>query len=103
MRYIHNATYWIAGPRDPFGAPTWQAPVQTRVRWEDRSRLYIDNEGRQVRSEATVYVQNYVPIGSYILRGVSVSPDPPDEAREVKDYREIDNLRGTRTERRLML
>ena len=103
MKYPHKATVWIPGERDDFGAPTWVERIPLDVRWEQRSRLFINQEGREVRSAATVYVQQFVPIGSYIARGQHSSSVPVSAAWEVKDYREIDNLRATRTERRLML
>ena len=103
MIYPQIATIWTPGVKDAFGKPTWSAPETLEVRWEDRSVLFVDGEGRQVKSSAVVYVQKEVPIGVQIARGLSVSLTPTAGSFEVKDYREITSLRGDRTERRLML
>ena len=103
MRFIHNVTVWRNEGVDFQGAPDFSGPVSARARWEDRSSVFIDADGKQNRSESTIYVDKEFKRGDFIVFGKSTDSSPPAEAREIKDVRNMPNLSGTKVERRLLL
>lgn len=103
MKYIHRATVWRRTGLDPVGKPQFTRMGVLDVRWEDRVTVTIGGDGRQTRSRATVYLQVPVSEGDLIARGEWGDSTPPPEATEIRAYREIANLRGTRVERRAQL
>jgi len=103
MKYNNKATYWKAGPVDPYGNPTWDGPNKVWVRWEDRVESFIDDTGTESRSRAIIYPQIVVSNGDRFIKGWSDSSTPPDNAYDVRTFNETPNLRGTRTEYRAVL
>ena len=103
MRFIHDVTVWRNEGIDFQGAPKFSDPVKARARWEDRSSIFIGPDGKQNRSESTIYVDREFKRGDFIVLGKNTSSEPPTEAREIKDVRNMPNLSGTKMERRLLL
>lgn len=104
IKHNHKMTYWLVGALDQYNQPTWGTPVTVDVRWEDSQRLFITEDGREARGKSTVYMpQGYVYLGDYVALGTFVSASPDVDAFEVRDARSISNLRGTRTEYRVIV
>lgn len=99
-------TYWSPGVPDGFGGITFGAPIQIKGRWEDRTDLFIDPQGKEVRSAARVYVVQDVALRGYLFLGTSTAADPTVEsvgALEIRDFRRTPNLLATEFERRVLL
>lgn len=110
MSYItrnlkQKATYWAPTGVDDFGNQTFAAPITLNCRWEGRTELFIDIDGKEQRSAARVYVNQDVLVGGYLFEGVTTVADPKTikAAREIRDFRKIPNLRATEFERRALL
>lgn len=100
-----SITYWAPSGVDNFGDPSFATPVTLKAKWEDRTELFVSNEGREERSRSVVYVDTDVLFGGYLLRGVSTTADPltVTNAFLIKDFRKISNFETTVHERRVML
>ncbi len=111
MSYItrnlkQDATYWAPGGNDGFGGTIFGAPTPLKVRWEDRTTLFIDVDGKEVRSRARIYIKDIdLELGGYIFLGTSSStaPESVDTAYEIRDWRRTPNMRATEFERRVLI
>lgn len=76
-----------------------------KSKWEDRTELFIDAEGREQRSKSVVYVDTDLITGGYLFRGSSSVSDPLSVigAFMIKDYRKISDFEVETHERRAML
>lgn len=98
-------TYWSISGRDNSGDPTFASPVSVMAKWEERTELFINVEGREERSRSVVYVDTDVVKGGYLFQGISSATDPlsVNNAFLIKDFRKIGNFENTVFERRVML
>lgn len=63
------AAYWARTGNAENGQPTYAAPIEIRVRWEDVVEEYLDRDGRKKISRARVFVDRDMPYGSAIREG----------------------------------
>jgi len=101
-----SITYWAPSGVDNFGDPSFASPDSTiKAKWEDRTELFIDAEGRETRSMSVVYVDTDLITGGYLFRGNSNSSDPltVTNAFMIKDVRKISDFENTTHERKVML
>jgi len=95
--YTSTVTYWGPGTPDGYGGTTWPDPVTIKARWEGRNELFVDAEGKEVRSQSVVYPDQEVELGGYLYHGESTASDPTtvDGALEIRAVRKVPNLQGT--------
>lgn len=62
-----TATLKIPGGVNRNGEPENEVEQEIRVRWEGRRSLVRDAQGNQVVSEAKLYTDSPVPVGSVIV------------------------------------
>ena len=100
-----SVTYWAPSGVDNFGDPSFATPTTVKAKWEDRTELFIDGEGREQRSKSVVYVDTDLIIGGYLFRGTSSVTDPlsVDNTFMIKDFRKISDFEVETHERRAML
>ena len=98
-------TYWAPGVNDGFGGVTFPTSVDIKARWEDKAELFIDASGNEVTSKAKVYLVSDVALKGYLFNGKSTVSDPTtiSDAREIRAFRRMPNLRNTKFERLAML
>ena len=60
------ALYWPPGVADGYGGYADGSPASVRVRWEDKSVLFIDPNGEERRSSSVVYVNQEVIGGGHM-------------------------------------
>ena len=99
-----TATLWTpSSALDPYGNPTWDAPVIIKVRWEERTERTLDSTGNEILSQAYVFMgAKYTP-GDYLYLGTSIELTPPSAAFEIKNFQSISNLRNTFSEHKATL
>lgn len=102
---VQDVTRWSPTGQDGFGNQTWSTPETIKGRWEERTELFVDTNGEEVRSEAVVFLTKDVDTGDYLYLGDTNTSDPTTlhDAREVKAFRKIPDLRARLFERRAML
>lgn len=79
-----TATHWPAGLPDGFGGTTYGTPEALLVRWQDQSSLFRDKDGREVTSEAVVYVPEPLDNGGKLYLGESTDAAPVSDAKEIR-------------------
>lgn len=115
MRITHllkqTAVYWAAPTKDGYQTPTFSTPSEISVRWENKSVLFVDENGKEVRSKATIYIDQDVDLDGYLFLGEvdDLSSDAQSDPRKENDaypIRGVDNLcsfDGTTYVRRALL
>jgi len=100
-RFLNQTiTYWANPLTDGWGGYTFDDPIAISGRWEDRQELFIDAEGREVRSQAVVYLNQDVELGGYLALGThtdSSDTDPRDvsEAHKIRSFQKIPDVKGS--------
>lgn len=95
------AVYWAPSGLDRFGQPSFAAPVELTVRWEDRVGEFRDPQGELVSYTTIVYVGQDVLLGGRFLLGDMTSAisasEPSDNvgAQEIKAFSKVPNIRAT--------
>lgn len=110
MTYItrnlrQTVTYWSPGGNDGFGGVSYGTPVNIKGRWQDVAELFIDASGNEVVSKAKVWIDTDVVNKGYLYLGESTAADPEtvSDAREIRQFGKIPNLRATEFERLVRL
>lgn len=60
------ATYWAPSGNDSFGGVTYAAPIIIMCRWQSKETLVRSQEGQEVTSDTTVYVDRPLLVKGYI-------------------------------------
>lgn len=86
-RMNDTITYWPKAGDDGFGGSTFGKPDKIRGRWERRSELYRDGQGREVRSSAVVYVDQDVVQGGFLALGQHTHHEDPRDVAKAREIR----------------
>ena len=100
MRYLSTGLLWVAGEPDIYGQPTYKKPVSVRHRWEDKTGLFINGNGRQEAFKSRVYTDVLPKPGDRLAKRASQSLS---DSFEIKDVREILSVSGKKREVRVLL
>ena len=99
-----TAIWWQRTGIDGFGVPSFAAPVDIRVRWDDSAEKFITAEGEEKvsRSVVMVDVADGVGLDDYLKLGASDSgtasnPENETGAYPVLRYDLTPNLANTET------
>jgi hypothetical protein len=96
-----TAVYWALSSIDEYGAEVYLSPVEIACRWEDVSEQFLDAEGNTVMSNAQVYVDRDMILGSVLMLGEltditdAVNIKENAGAWEVRRYDNLPNLKAT--------
>ena len=101
-------TYWGNPVPDGYGGYDFDAPVAIDGRWAEKMELFIDVNGREIRSQVVAYLAQDVNEGGYLALGTYTdgSYDDPmavDGAYPIKAFRKTPNIRATAWERKAWL
>lgn len=105
-KFPHLVTIWRPiGVRDMFNQFEGFEVTVKKCRYEPSFRLYTNEAGQHIRSNAYVYTINAdIKLGDIVIKGDhSYSDTPVDGAFEVKQDISSSNLRGDRTEYKYIL
>lgn len=101
INYTRNmtqtATYWAKGGNDPFGGTGFVAPVLIKCRWQNKTDLFVDQQGHERVSSAIVYPDQPLEIGGYLALGdqtANASPIGISGAYEIKNSGDSPSLDG---------
>jgi len=73
-----DAVYWAPDTTSPTGQPTYAAPIDIKVRWEDVQEEYIGKDGTTQVSNAIVFVGLDVVLDGVLMLG-TVADDVVEE------------------------
>jgi hypothetical protein len=100
MRFLTTGLLWESGEPDIYGQPTFGRPKPIRHRWEDRTGLFINNQGRQEAFKHRVYTDLKPKPGDRLAKR---GTDKFEQSHEIKDVREILSVSGKKREVRVLL
>jgi len=102
---FQDATYWASPVPNGFGGHTFAAPVQIKVRWEDKTEEFLTALGEPVFSQSVLYIDQDIDIGGYMFLGTSLTADPTtvEGAFPVKRFAKTPSLRNAEYERKAWL
>lgn len=104
-----TVVYWGSPVSDGSGGRTFATPVELLVRWEDRTEMFVDAQGREKRSRAVVLLGQDVDLGGYLYLGtladLSSAPEPVDTATAyaIQAFAKVPDIKGTRFWRKAWL
>ncbi len=101
-----TVTYWAPSGPSATGGATFASPSAISGRWEDRNILFIDETGKETRSQSVVYLASDVKLGGYLALGDQTGTADPhaiDDAHEIKSWQKIPNKSATQFLRRAVL
>ncbi|MEW5725094.1 MAG: hypothetical protein AB1896_18420, partial [Thermodesulfobacteriota bacterium] len=92
--------YWPSPVSNGRGGFTWGEAVEIKGRWEGRSEVFLDQDGREIRSQAVAYVDQDVDLGGYLYLGAldNLDPDHSDPtliegAWEIRSFKKVTALK----------
>lgn len=83
MRRNQAATYWYPTGNGSWGEPSWSDPQIIRVRWQDKTQLIRDKEGKEIVADAVVYTGKAIDLEGRLQKGEHAG-NPGADAREPK-------------------
>lgn len=98
-------TYWAPTGESVEGKTTWASPIQYKARYEEKTEIVKDAQGKDVNSKARVYLEDNVALGGYIFNGKSKETNPTtvSGAYEIISKGRTSDLRRMRTLTMVML
>ena len=110
LRYRkQDATYWRRTGTTTSGKPTYAAPVDIKVRWEDKAELFIGANDDQFVSKSIVLVGEDMKVTDMLRLGTvaslpsGVAPEKMPGAYEIQAWQKTPNSRATKFLRRAVL
>jgi len=97
------ATAWGSSAKDAYGNTTFLAPVSIKVRWEDKIERTTDSTGKDIVSQAFVFMGRKYDTGAYLYLGTSTDTTPPAGSYEIRNFQSIPSVRGDKFEYRAIL
>jgi hypothetical protein len=100
-----DAVYWAPVGIDDSSNPTWAAPIDLKVRWEDSDQVIQTAKGEQVTSSAMVFVGQDVKLGGVLWQGTvaaltdSANPFNNEGAGEILKFDKVPTFKGDDFER----
>lgn len=100
-----TCTYWSPGTVGADGRPAFGTPTTMSCRWEDRPELVVDKEGREVKAQTRIYLEEDVELGGYLFLGTSTASDPKEVegASEIMAFSKLPSIKGDEFERKAWL
>lgn len=103
-----KATYWPVVDYDENGRPELGEALEIRCRWDDSHEMYLDKEGNDAVSNASVLVdRDTPPDGMLLLSALEDVPDQSDPVKSgayaIKRFEKTPNRGGTKFVRNAIL
>lgn len=76
LTFNQVATIWTQTGLDTYGKPTFTAPAQINVRWEDRTEMILSKRGEEYVSKSRVFFGSDIPLEAFLFLGTSAATDP---------------------------
>ena len=68
-----TAVRWPFTGRDGYGKNTYSAATEIKVRWQDTVELFINTQGKEEVSQASVYLDGSLTTDDYLYLGTLAS------------------------------
>ncbi len=105
LSHTQDITYWAkTDVPDGFGSFIYTVPIVIKGRWEDKTDMIQNSEGREVRSSARVFISIDMKVDDYLFLGITTEADPRVvKAKLIQDFRKIPGIAAEIYERRAFL
>ena len=106
------AVYWGAPQPDGRGGSTFAEPIEIKVRWQRKQELFLDTDGREQISHASVYAYQDMQCGGYLFEGKIVdfdsaadtdNPMTVTDAFMIRNFGSSTNVKGSQMLRKIWL
>lgn len=92
---VQTAVYWGAPQPDGFGGITYSDPVEISCRWDEKTKVVTDNNGKEIVSKAEVLVTQDVDEEGYLYLGTiddldSSEQDSPEDVVGAWEIKRVD-------------
>lgn len=87
-----DAVYWQFTGIDGFNTPQFEDPVDIKVRWDEKTEIISDNDGKEYISRAQIVTPNDLVEQSYIRLGTVEDLPNEDEPRDITGAFEIKKM-----------
>lgn len=98
MGMVNRAVVWTIARHDGDGFPLVLAPVDLRVRWEEKNTQMVDPDGERIQVDVIVTSPQQILVGSIMWEGtIATLPDsgaPTSDIYEVVARDRGDELKG---------
>ena len=106
-----TAVYWGNPANDGHGGRTFDEPTEINVRWEEKSEIFVDAFGREVRSNVVVHISFDADLGGYLYLGAldDLSSDEEGDplivslAYEIRSTSKVPDIKAQRFCRKVWL
>ncbi len=98
----HTLCLWKPSTSDRFRETTYQDAVEIKGRWFQGRHEYVDSEGKTQTAEHSAFVDQEVPLGSYLRKGklseldsestndpLNITGPLPSDAHKVVDFSSV--------------
>lgn len=101
-RALQKAVYWEFQSSDGYGGSVYAEAEEVSVIWQDKSQLIMDDQGKEIISNASVWFSNDIKEESMLWLGELVDLDSDEiadpmlvGAKQIKKISKIPDIRGT--------
>ena len=99
---VQTAVYWAPTGTDEYGQKTFSDPVEISCRWEGKLQMIADPQGKEIRSNAQVFVKQDMLNEGFLFLGELDDLDSSEEedvlevtdAYEIKLFTKLPQLRS---------
>ena len=81
--FNQQATYWAPEANDGFGGKVFASPVLITCRWQDKTDLVRNTDGREVVSSAVAYVDRDLNTEGYLALGDFTGESQPTAGTQI--------------------
>jgi hypothetical protein len=93
-----TVTYWGNPTPDGWGGYTFDSPVQIIGRWEGRMEMFVTADGKEVRSQAVVFVAQDLDVDGYVYLGTSAEANPKNQegALRIRTFKKTPGIKANK-------
>lgn len=97
---VQTAVYWANPVRDGSGGYTYDAPIEVSCRWDIKQKLVLDRDGKEVVSQAKVFVTQDMDVEEILYFGgltdltaaQKANPKLIDDAFEIITFEKVSQI-----------
>lgn len=90
---VQDAVYWEFDGVDEYSSSKFKNPVEVSIRWDEKTEIVSDNDGREYISRAQVLTPNDLLEQSYLRLGtIADLPNGVDRPQDISGAFEIKKM-----------
>lgn len=93
---VQPAVYWAPTGNDGYGAKTYAAPVEIKVRWHDKLQVVTDTYGKEVISKAEALVTQDLAVEGLLWLGELATMPTETKGMEIVSVAKIPMIKSNK-------